>query len=512
MLPDEGRYVGVAYEMLRSGDWLTPTLNGLPFFHKPPLFYWLTAGALAVFGNHELPARAAPLLGAFTAVASLFLFARRWCDERTARWALLALLAQPLLLLGGQFANLDMLVAGLISATVLLLADAALRLESGLPHQRSLLAAWLAAALGVLAKGLIGVVIPGLIGLLALLWLRRPRFILRLLSPLGPLIFLLVAAPWFFAMEHLHPGFWHYFFVEQHFKRYAAGGFNNVQPFWFYPVIIAIFALPWWPWIWRSAGSPTPGVAGRWVRVFASVWALTTITFFSLPASKLVGYVLPAVPPMALLAADGLARRAAAPASPGRSGHRGWWLGNGLLALLGLAVVVHLTLHPLQSTRHLAPWLAPALSAHRQAGEPTVMLERYAYDLPFYARLQEPVIVADDWSDPGIARGDDWRKEIADAAQFAPQRARALLLPTAALERIVCSHAVTWVVAQASVQDRYPLLQAAGVAPPWHVAAPTPWAESRSSALSEGDMRLWRVPGPTASARATVCPQTPSSD
>ncbi|GAO22089.1 glycosyl transferase family 39 [Alicycliphilus sp. B1] len=55
--PDEGRYVGVAWEMLRSGDWLVPRLNGLPFFHKPPLFYWISATAMSVFGVSEWPAR-----------------------------------------------------------------------------------------------------------------------------------------------------------------------------------------------------------------------------------------------------------------------------------------------------------------------------------------------------------------------------------------------------------------------------------------------------------------------
>src|SRR5882762_4045158 len=56
-IPDEGRYVGVAWEMLRSGDWAVPTLNGLPFFHKPPLFYWITAGSMSLFGLHEEAAR-----------------------------------------------------------------------------------------------------------------------------------------------------------------------------------------------------------------------------------------------------------------------------------------------------------------------------------------------------------------------------------------------------------------------------------------------------------------------
>src|SRR5258706_548926 len=110
LLPDEGRYVGVAWEMLRSGDWLTPTLNGLPFFHKPPLFYWLTAASMSVLGPNEWAARLAPMLGAWLGAFALYLFGRRWWDERSARLALLLLLVQPLFDIGGQFANMDMLV------------------------------------------------------------------------------------------------------------------------------------------------------------------------------------------------------------------------------------------------------------------------------------------------------------------------------------------------------------------------------------------------------------------
>ena len=74
-LPDEGRYGGVPWEMLRSGNWLVPTLDGLPYFHKPPLFYWISAAAMSLFGTTEWAARVAPFLGGVAACAALYGFA-----------------------------------------------------------------------------------------------------------------------------------------------------------------------------------------------------------------------------------------------------------------------------------------------------------------------------------------------------------------------------------------------------------------------------------------------------
>src|SRR5262249_26071909 len=179
-LPDEGRYVGVAWEMLRSGNWLVPTLNTLPYFHKPPLFYWLTAASLALFGLNEWAARLPSLLAATGAAFALFLFARRWLNERYGELSLLILATTPFFFGGAQFANLDMLVAAFIACAILAAADAVLDVEDGHPRRRSLAAAYAFAALGVLAKGLIGVVLPALVMLAWLSYLGRAGMLLRL--------------------------------------------------------------------------------------------------------------------------------------------------------------------------------------------------------------------------------------------------------------------------------------------------------------------------------------------
>lgn len=321
MLPDGGRYVGVAWEMVATGEWLTPRLDGLPYFHKPPLFYWITAAALSVFGPVEWAARVAPLLGAWICAMAIYLFLRRWADMRLARLSLLLLLVQPLLYIGAQFANLDMLVAGCITAAIVLLAHAALSVEAGLPHRGALLGAYAFAALGILAKGLIGAVIPALV---ILPWLAL-RGRLRLIAPLcwlpAWLLFLAIAAPWFVAMELRFPGFLDYFFVVQHFGRYTASGFSNANPGWFFPAVLLLFFLPWLPWLFKFfARGNTLAALRSPVSMLMALWVLMVVLFFSLPQSKLVGYVLPAVAPLVVLCAMGYASTA----RPGSWSRRGW--------------------------------------------------------------------------------------------------------------------------------------------------------------------------------------------
>jgi 4-amino-4-deoxy-L-arabinose transferase-like glycosyltransferase len=484
-LPDEGRYIGVAWEMLRSGQWLTPTLDGLPYFHKPPLFYWITASALGVFGPHEWAARAAPLLGAVVGVVAVFAFARRWSGPRLAWLAAVALLTQPLFYLGGQFANLDMLVAGFITATVLLLADASLRVERQLPHRMSLLGAYAAAALGVLAKGLIGFVIPALVLLAWLAITRRLRRVAVLISPSGALLFIAIAAPWFVAMQRHHPGFFDYFFVEQHVRRYAAGGFNNVQAWWFYVALLALVTLPWWPWyarLLRRADRSDP--MRHDLRLLMAAWALVVLLFFSLPASKLVGYILPALPPLAWLAADGFAALAAAPSRASRA----MWAGTAVL-LSGLSVAVLALMVRDPGGSSLA--LARELARQRLPMQPVLAIDSYPFDLAFYAGLREPVVVLGDWSDPRLRQSDSWRKELVDAGDFAPALRDRVLVPRESLAARLCATPLTWVVTSREVAALHPPL-----------AGANPVAVSR-------DLALWAVSRDAAAG--LVCREMPNA-
>ena len=453
MVPDEGRYAGVAWEMLRSGDWLTPTLNGLPFFHKPPLFYWLSGAALWLFGLVEIAGRAGALCGATLGAWALYLFARRWGGPAAARRALWVLLVQPLWLVGGQFANLDMLVAGCITATWLALAHAALCFEQGLAYRRWLWLGYALAGLGVLAKGLIGFVIPALCIGLWLLLRGRWRTLLALFSLPGALLFLLIAGPWYLAMQQRFDGFLHYFFVVQHFQRFSVGGFNNAMPLWFYPAVLALLSLPCLLWsarlLTRRYWAQTGGSPEAAVRLAMLVAVASVLLFFSIPKSKLVGYVLPAVPPLAWLMADASALLAGT-----RARRNAWRASAALSAALGLAAVLWLTLHTDYSSRPLAL----ALRAEHQDNEPVYMLDEYLYDLPFYAQLRQPVRVVSHWRSPEAKARDNWRKELDDAADFNPGAGQRLLLRPEDFEAALCAAPRSWVLAEPAELARYPVL------------------------------------------------------
>ena len=471
LLPDEGRYAEVARAMLSGGTahgWLVPTLDGLPFFHKPPLFYWLDMLAMSLFGANEFAARFGSAVGAWVMGATLLLAMRRWHGERAATLALGVLATTPFFFIGAQYANHDMLVGGLIGAAVLALARA---LEDRTRIElRWLVAGWVACALAMLAKGLIGVVLPALVIGPWLLAQGRWRQMLGLLHPLGVLAFVLVAAPWFVAMQLRYPGFFDYFVVEQHFRRFAQSNFNNVHGAWFFIVAMPLLTLPWSLWLPAAVRASRHARAAHDERGRAPMlglyawWIVAVLGFFSLPSSKLVGYALPALAPWCALL--GLA------VAGGRG--RAWRVALGGAALACVAIVGVAAWKAPQSNRVLARTLAAQIAP----ADRVVMVDDYFYDVPFYARLDRPVPIASRWDDPDLPLHDNWRKEVYDAARFDPALGRALLLPLDRLEALACdAHGALWFIVRPAEAARVAALPGA------LRSVATPHAE------------LWRVPG-----------------
>ena len=475
LLPDEGRYAEVARSMWRAGGlegWLVPTLNSLPFFHKPPLFYWLDLAALQVLGATAFAGRFASALGGWLMAAALLLALRHWQapDPRdrgaaasggVAVLALGVLATTPFFFIGAQYANHDMLVGGLITAAVLAFARAVDDAGPGAAHpaaaaprhapvdRRWLVGAWALCALALLAKGLIGVVLPALVIGPWLLARGHWRQLLKLLHPLGLLTFVLLAAPWFVAMQWRYAEFFDYFFVEQHFRRFAQSNFNNVHGGWFFLVVMPLLTLPWSAWLptmlrqqWnaRRAARPisaiAPAAPAHALLGLFAWWVVAVLGFFSLPSSKLVGYALPALAPWCALLA--LAIDAGWRASTRRT----VGVVATLAALACVGVVGAVAWQAPQSNRALAGVLA----AHLAPNDRVVMVDAYLYDVPFYARLQRPVIIASDWADPALPQRDNWRKELFDAARFDPALGRELLQPLDGFERLGCGASAVWFI------------------------------------------------------------------
>jgi len=291
-----------------------------------------------------------------------------------------------------------------------------------------------------------------------------------------------VAGPWFVLMQLRFPEFGHYFFVVQHFSRFAQSGFNNPRPFWFFFVVLGVLALPWSAWLLRAAGRGTLDDPMRSnVRQLLWVWLAAILLFFSLPQSKLVGYILPTTMPLALLVAEGFARKAATLRATR------WWRASAALAVVTcLAVAVVAATLPQTSSRDLGL----ALRSGAAMGDRVVFLEGFYFDIPFYGRLRAAPVVVEAWDDSKLMARDTWRKELADAGYFDAATAQRLLLRPDQLPRHYCDGVATWVVGSPKLQSRYPLLQGAQLV------------------ATQGEAVLWKV----AAVMPAACPGTPSAN
>jgi len=302
--PDEGRYARVPQEMLNAGNWLTPSLASVPYFEKPPLFYWLVASAYSLFGESEGAARAVPALAAFLTVWMTFSFGRHHFGQRAGLLAAGILATAPLFFIFSQSLVIDMVLTACFTATMF----AFYRACEAEAKTRWVLATVVAASLAILAKGLLGLVLPGAIAVLTLIVRRDSATLRALLRPAPIGLFLLITMPWFIWMSATHPEFLQYFLIENHFGRFLdAEGYGIAHPEgpWFYLPVMLLTPLPWSLAPFLLAGQTATrrafGLVRKDLLVFFLLWALVVILFFSASSSKLPPYVLPAFPPLALL-------------------------------------------------------------------------------------------------------------------------------------------------------------------------------------------------------------------
>ncbi len=306
---DEGLYARIPAEMLASRDFVIPTLNGVPYLEKPPLLYWITALAYAVFGVSETSARAAPVLGALLTFASAAWFARRRLAVSADAFALAVLVSAPIVVVMGRTLLFDMLLTGLMSTALVTLSEA---LRPG-ADARLMRTSAIAIALAVLTKGLAPLLFYALVA--AVLVPARSAAATRarlrqLLARRSIALFLLVAAPWHVAATLREPAFAHFYFVNEHVMRFLDRRVPHdyrTGPWWYYLPRLPAYLFPWSllllaPFVWRGPRDPA-------TRRFLLGWFLVPLVLFSLSKAKAPYYMLVGMPPLALLLGDALARR-----------------------------------------------------------------------------------------------------------------------------------------------------------------------------------------------------------
>ena len=302
-MPDEGRYADIAREMLDSNDWITPRLNGIKYLEKPPLQYWATAGAFALFGVDEWTARLWPAVTGLLCIVFTAFAALRFAPSSPGGVTALMLAGSWGFFLGSQFLTLDMGLTFFLTAAMLGYALSR-RTDISPGVQRNwMLLAWAAAACAVLSKGLIGVVIPGLV-LAVYVALERDLSALKRLHWIpGLSLFAAIVLPWFILVQQSNPEFFHFFFVYEHFERYALPDHHRPGPWWYFVPVVLVGLWPWTPAVPAAIARAwsAPAAGGFRLDRFLVIWAAVVIVFFSASHSKLPGYVLPALPAILLL-------------------------------------------------------------------------------------------------------------------------------------------------------------------------------------------------------------------
>jgi len=338
--PDEGRYAEIPREMLESGDFITPRLNYVQYFEKPPLFYWCTAGAMALFGQHEWAVRLVPALAGFLTVLLVMSFGNRFFGMRVGVLAGWIYLTSVIPLILARLPIIDGLFSLLLTATWMTWWRG-YRAPAGPAKSRWHIAAWTCLGLAVMTKGVAAIALTGLIVLAFIAARSDWRALSSMCWVRGLLIFAVIVLPWHLAAGFRNTEFLHFYFVVQHFGRLVSE--EHARPIWYFLVIFPFGMLFWTafffpaalgalrraarvirlPWM-RSPGRDEKGEApessddigeGQHSEgiLFLVIWAGAVVGLFSLSRSKLVPYILPAYPAMALLIAlylmnGGLAR------------------------------------------------------------------------------------------------------------------------------------------------------------------------------------------------------------
>jgi 4-amino-4-deoxy-L-arabinose transferase-like glycosyltransferase len=276
--PDEGRNTEIPREMLATGDWVTPRLDGVNYFEKPPLMYWAVGGSMELFGLNEWAARSIPALFALGGVLLTYAAARRLYG-RLAGVAAATVLGTSLLYFGtGRFLVLDMPVSVLMSATLFCFI-LAVQEPPGARRRWLFYGLYASAALATLTKGFIGFLVTGAVMFLWLLVFNQWKRLRPLYLPTGLVLFLVIAAPWHVLAAQRNETWAHRYIYFEHWARFTTTEHGRYQPWHYFIWILLAGLFPWVVFLWPAARD---AVRGGWAKrgENATAWFLVTWVVF----------------------------------------------------------------------------------------------------------------------------------------------------------------------------------------------------------------------------------------
>jgi 4-amino-4-deoxy-L-arabinose transferase-like glycosyltransferase len=302
--PDEGRYAQIPQEMLMSGDWVVPHLNGFVYIEKPPLQYWMTSIAYSVFGVHDWSARLwIALAGWFTVVVIAVYVAKHRGRRASVRTWTFGITSLIWMLVAHQL-TLDTSLT--LFTTIALIAYCESQASARTPPWLNY-AMWAALACAVLTKGFVALVLPAGAFVLYCVRNRDWRRWRSLHLVRGAIVLTLLIAPWMIAMQRRVPEFFDFFVVREHFLRYLTPIARRTEPWWFFIPLLIVGTMPWTGLLFKALFTAKRrfDVNTKFSdRDLLWISAVAIFLFFSVSNSKLVPYILPMAPLLWVLACD----------------------------------------------------------------------------------------------------------------------------------------------------------------------------------------------------------------
>ena len=306
-IPDESRYAEIPREMIASGDWTVPHLDGMRYFEKPVFGYWANAVSILIFGENNFAIRFPSAAAAILSAIMVFLLVRKFTgSERQALLTSAALLTCVEVFAVGVFSVLDTLFAMFVTGTMIPFFFA---MQEDRPKRRRLYLALagLSCALAFLTKGFLAFALPVAAVAPLLLWERRIKEVFAL-AWVPILVAAIVIMPWALAIHMRESDYWYKFFYVEHVQRFfnPEGKAQHAEPAWFFLPVLAGGMFPWLLLLPAALVGLCRKTFSTPLTRFALCWFIMLFLFFSASTGKLGTYILPCFPPLMILVMDGL--------------------------------------------------------------------------------------------------------------------------------------------------------------------------------------------------------------